>query len=92
MFNTLDFYKGLKSEEGTIFVIYFLSSYLMNSYLPNDVFSLIFLLKFLIWNKMAFQASNSLNFPALVENKLKKTFLEYIKQYAFLYTIFHCLM
>ena len=33
--------------------------------------SLIFLLKTLIWNKIAFPASNSLNFTELVKNELR---------------------
>ena len=39
-----------------------------------SVVSLLFLLKFLIWNKIAFPASNLLNFAELVENELMKSF------------------
>ena len=36
----------------------------------DSVVSLIFLPKTLIWNKITFPASNSLNFAELVENEL----------------------
>ena len=38
-----------------------------------SVVSIIFLLKTLIWNKIAFSASNSLNFEELVRNELVKS-------------------
>ena len=41
-------------------------------YLANLV-SLIFLPKTLVWNKITFSASNSLNFAELVENELTKS-------------------
>ena len=41
-------------------------------YLPSVV-SLIFLAKTLIWNKIAFPASNLLNFAELVENEPLKS-------------------
>ena len=42
-------------------------------YLASVVF-LLFLLKTLIWNEIAFPASNLLNFAELVENELMKSF------------------
>ena len=38
-----------------------------------SVVSLVFLPKTLIWNKMTFPASNSLNLEELVENELMKS-------------------
>ena len=47
-----------------------------------SVVSLIFLPKTLIWNKIKFKASNPLNFPELVENKLMKSFsIQFIAAY-----------
>ena len=43
-----------------------------------SVVSLIFLTKTLIWNKITFPASNSLNFAELMENELMKRFSEMI--------------
>ena len=54
--------------------------------------SLIFLMKSLIWNKITFPASNSLNFPELVENELMKSISQEIYQYLFFYTIYRCLL
>ena len=59
-------------------------------YLANVV-SLIFLAKTLIWNKMTFQASNSLNLAELVVNEPMKSY-EKIYQYSYFYSIYHYLM
>ena len=57
-----------------------------------SIASLIFLMKSLIWNKITFPASNSLNFPELVENELMKSISQEIYQYLFFYTIYRCLL
>ena len=51
-------------------------------YLAN-VFSLIFLAKTLIWNKITFPESNLLNFPELVENESLKSFYKKITNIPF---------
>ena len=48
------------------------------------VVSLIFLAKTLIWNKVTFPASSSLNFAELVKNELMKSISKNIYQYSFL--------
>ena len=48
-----------------------------------SVVSLIFLPKTLIWNKVAFTASNLLNFAELVENELMKNVSKKNYQYSF---------
>ena len=57
-----------------------------------SVFSLIFLQKTLIWNKITFQLSNSLNLTALVANELTKSISKTVYQYSFFYAISHCLL
>ena len=52
-----------------------------------SVASLIFLPKTLIWNKIMFPASYSLNLVEMVENELKN-----IYQYSFFFPIYCCLM
>ena len=59
---------------------------------PTSIASLIFLPRTLIWNKMTFPASNSLNLAELVENELMKSISKKIYQYSFTYTIYRCLM
>ena len=54
--------------------------------------TLIFLPKTLIWNKITFPASNSLNFVELVENELMKSISKKFNQYSFFYTIYRCLL
>ena len=49
----------------------------------DSVITLIFLLKTLIWNKIMFPASNSLNFEDLRENDLMKSISEKFYQYSF---------
>ena len=53
-----------------------------------SVVSLIFLPKTLIWNKIPFLLSNSLNFADLVENELMKSISKKIYQYSFFYPIY----
>ena len=60
-------------------------------YLASAV-SLIFLAKTLIWNKITFPASNSLNLAELVVNEPMKSIYKKIYQYSFFYSIYHCLM
>ena len=48
------------------------------------VISLIFLPKTLIWNKITFPASKSLNFARLVENELMKGILKKLPVFFFL--------
>ena len=48
-----------------------------------SVVSLIFLAKTLIWNKITFPASNSLNLAELVVNELMKSIYKKIYQYSF---------
>ena len=56
------------------------------------VVSLIFLAKTLIWNKITFPASNSLNLAELVVNESMKIIYKKTYQYSFFYSIYHCLM
>ena len=49
----------------------------------DSVVTLIFLLKTLIWNKIMFPASNSLNFEELRENDLMKSISKKFYQYSF---------
>ena len=42
----------------------------------TSIVALIFVLKTLIWNKIALLASHFLNFPELVVNELKKSILK----------------
>ena len=56
-----------------------------------SVVSLIFLMKALIWNKIMFASSNSLNFAELVENELMKIISEKNYQYSFSCSIYRCL-
>ena len=58
----------------------------------TSVVSLIFLPKTLIWNKITFPASNSLNLAELVVNEPMKSIYKKIYQYSFFYLIYHCLM
>ena len=58
----------------------------------SSVVSLIFLPKTLIWNKITFPASNSLNYAKLVENELMKSIYLEIYQYSFFYPIYRCLL
>ena len=60
-------------------------------YLASVVF-LIFLPKILIWKKILFLASNSLNFAGLVENKLMRSISQKFYQYCFFYPIYRCLL
>ena len=55
-----------------------------------SVVTLIFLPKTLIWNKIMFPASNSLNFAKLVENELMKRMSEKFYQYSFFYPVYGC--
>ena len=57
-----------------------------------SVVSLIFLTKTLIYNKITFPASNSLNLAELVVNEPMKSIYKKIYQYSFFYLIYHCLM
>ena len=59
-------------------------------YLCNTL--LIFLPKTLIWNKITFPTSNSLNFAELVENELMKSTSKKIDQFSFSYPIYCCLL
>ena len=52
------------------------------------VVTLIFLPKILIWNKIMFPASNSLNFAELVENELIKNISKKFYQYCFFHPIY----
>ena len=52
------------------------------------VVTLIFLPKTLIWNKIMFPASNSLNFAELVENELIKNISKKFYQYCFFHPIY----
>ena len=52
------------------------------------VFSLSFLPKTLIWNKMVFLASNLLKLAEMVVNQLKTTISKNNYEYSFLYAIF----
>ena len=57
-----------------------------------SVVSLIFLAKTLIWNKIKFPGSNSLNLTELAVNEPKKSIYKKIYQYSIFYSIYHCLM
>ena len=57
-----------------------------------SVVSLIFLPKTLIWNKIIFPASDSLNFAELVETELTKSISKNFYQYSFFYRIYRCLL
>ena len=60
-------------------------------YLPNVV-SLVYLPNTLIWNKITFTKSNSLNLAKLEVNEPMKSIFKRIYQYYFFYLIYHCLM
>ena len=72
---------NLKVGRAVIFVKYLAS-----------VVSLTFLPKTLIWNKILFLASNSLNFTELVENKPMKSISKANYQYFFFCPIYRCLL
>ena len=57
----------------------------------NSIVSLIFLPKSLIWNKITFPVSSSLDFAELVENELKE-YLQRIYQYSFFCPIYRRLL
>ena len=57
-----------------------------------SVVSLIFLAKTLIWNKIIFPASNSLNLAEMMVNEPVKSIYKKIYQNQFLYPTYHCLM
>ena len=57
-----------------------------------SVVSLIFLPKTLIWNKIAFLASNLLNFAELVENEFLKGIFKKNYQHSFFYPIYRGLL
>ena len=56
----------------------------------DSVVSLKFLAKTLIWKKITFPASNSLNLAGLVENEPLKGIYKEIYKHSFFYSIFHC--
>ena len=56
------------------------------------IVSLIFLAKTLIWNKMRFPESNSLNLAQLVVNDPMKSIYNKFYQYSFFYSIYYYLM
>ena len=56
------------------------------------VVSLILLPKTLIWDKITFSRSNSLNFTELVENELVKSISKEIYQYSFFYSFYRYLL
>ena len=58
----------------------------------TSVVSLIFLAKTLIWNRITFPLSNSLNLPELMVNKPMKCIYKKIYQYSFFYSIYRWLM
>ena len=53
---------------------------------------LIFLQKTLIWNKITFQGSNSLNLAELLVNQLTKSISKKIYEYSLFYLIYPCLL
>ena len=53
---------------------------------------LIFLQKTLIWNKITFEVSNSLNLAELLVNQLTKSISKKIYEYSFFYLIYPCLL
>ena len=57
-----------------------------------SVFSLILLLKSLIWNEITFSLSNMLSLAEQVGNALMKSISKKICQYIFFYPIYHTLM
>ena len=57
-----------------------------------SVFSLIFLLKTLIWNKITFPASNLLKFAELMKSELMKSIPKKICQYTLFYPIYRRLL
>ena len=57
-----------------------------------SVVSLIFLLKTLIWNKLTFPASDSLNFAELVKNELMKSVAIKNYQYSYFYPVYRWLL
>ena len=57
-----------------------------------SVVSLIFLAKTLIWNKITFPASNSLNLAELVVIDPMKGICKRNCQCSFFYSIYHCLL
>ena len=59
---------------------------------PASVVSLIFLPKTLIWNKITFPTSNSLNLAELVVNELMTSIFKKKLPCFFFYPIYHCLM
>ena len=58
----------------------------------DSVVSLIFLAKTLIWKKVTFPASDSLNLAELVEKERMKSMYKEIYKYSFFYSIYHCSM
>ena len=56
-----------------------------------SVVSLIFLPNTLVWNKITFWISNTLNLAELVVNEITKSISKFY-QYSFLHPIFHCLL
>ena len=57
-----------------------------------SVVSLIFLVKTLVWNKIRFPPSNSLNLAEMVVNEPMKSIYKKNYHYFFFYLIYHCLM
>ena len=53
---------------------------------------LIFLQKTLIWKKITFQGSNSLNLAELLVNQLTKSISKKIYEYSLFYLIYPCLL
>ena len=58
----------------------------------GGVVSLILLATTLIWNKIAFPASNLQNFAELIENEPLKSIYKKVYQYSFIYPTYHYLM
>lgn len=57
-----------------------------------SVVSLTFLPKFLLWSKITFSTSNSLNSTELLVNELMKNIYKKVYQYSFFYPMYHCFM
>ena len=57
-----------------------------------SVVSIISLPKALIWNKITFPASNSLNFLELVKNEFMESISKKFYQYSFFYPNYRCLL
>ena len=57
-----------------------------------SVVSLTSLPKTLIWNKITFPASNSLNFLELVKNEFMESISKKFYQYSFFYPNYRCLL